>query len=263
MSNLPLEIYAVKPPPVEKKIEHHPDYYDLNAGATIVHIGKSKSGKGIIQQNELFNPAFNLAGKLDVIHIYSPTASHGDPTWRFANEQLGDTIYDDYSDKHLRTILNAQMAIPKKQRPNIGIIFDDIGTFSNINKNSLLFSLSSQARHYNIKYLKYIVQQYKMLPPIVRANTDYALISRTTNEKEITDMEFEMGSKYDNKFRKLLAEATNEPYSFLYLRLNDVPSTAFKKFTKKIYTATFLGDLQVQLSLDDGKKVRKEKEEEL
>lgn len=93
-----------------------------------------------------------------------------------------------------------------------------------------------------------------MLPPVVRANTDYALISRTTNEKEIADMEFEMGSKYDNKFRKLLAQATNEPYSFLYLRLNDVPSTAFQRFTKKIYTATMLGDLQVQLSLGDKKK---------
>tara|TARA_E500000305_G_scaffold110165_1_gene117267 strand:+ start:1135 stop:1929 length:795 start_codon:yes stop_codon:yes gene_type:complete len=254
MTHLPLDIFPVKPPPLENKIEHHPDYYDLNAGATIIHVGKSKSGKGIIQQNELFNPAFNVSDKLDVIHIYSPTAASGDPTWRFAVEQLGDTIYSEYSDKHLRSILQAQMALPKNQRPNIAIIFDDIATFPNINKNSLLFQICSQSRHYNIKYLKYIVQQYKMLPPIVRANTDYALISRTTNEKEIADMEFEMGSKYDNKFRKLLAQATGEPYSFLYLRLNDVPSTAFKNFTKKIYTATFLGDLQVQLSLGDGKK---------
>jgi|TARA_E500000305_G_C4011027_1_gene232784 hypothetical protein len=251
---LPLEIYPVKPPPMHTTIDHHPDYFDLNAGATIIHVGKSKSGKGQIQQNELFNPAFDLANKLDVIHIYSPTAASGDPTWRFAVEQIGDTIYSDYSDKHLKTILSAQMAIPKRQRPNIAIIFDDIATFPNINKNSLMFTLSSQARHYNIKYLKYIVQQYKMLPPVVRANTDYALISRTTNEKEIADMEFEMGSKYDNKFRKLLAQATNEPYSFLYLRLNDVPSTAFQRFTKKIYTATMLGDLQVQLSLGDKKK---------
>ncbi len=245
MTHLPLDIFPVKLPEIEKKIEHHPDYYDLNAGATIIHVGKSKSGKGVIMNNEIFNPAFDLVNKLDVIHVYSPTAAHGDPTWRFAVEQIGDTIYNTYSDKHLRSILDHQMSIPKSQRPNIGIIFDDIGTFANINKNSLLFSLASQARHYNIKYLKYIVQQYKMLPPVTRSNVDYALISRTTNEKEIADMEFEMGSKYDNKFRKLLAQATSKPYSFLYLRLNDVPSTAFQNFTKKIYTATMLGQLQV------------------
>ena len=245
MPHLPLEVYAVKPPVLHKQIDHHPDYFDLNLGATIVHIGKSKSGKGQIQQNELFNPAFDLHNKLDVIHVYSPTAAGGDSTWRFAVEQMGETIYGEYSDKHLRSILEAQMAIPKSQRPNIGIIFDDIATFPNLNKNSLLFTLSSQARHYNIKYLKYMIQQYKMLPPVVRANTDYALISRTTNSKEIEDMEFEMGSKYDGQFRKLLAQATAEPYSFLYLRLNDVPSTAFKNFTKKIYTAKMLGNLDV------------------
>ena len=45
MPHLPLDVYPVKPPVLNNQIEHHPDYFDLNLGATIVHIGKSKSGK--------------------------------------------------------------------------------------------------------------------------------------------------------------------------------------------------------------------------
>ena len=258
---LPLEIYDIKPPPIENKIDTHPDYFNLNDGSCVVHIAKSKSGKGVCCVNQILNPAFDLINKLDIIHLYSPTAKSGDVTWRHVVEQMPETIYSDYSDKHLKSILDEQLKFPKSRRPNIGIIFDDIAGLPNINKNSLIWKLSTMYRHYGIKLIYYMVQQFKMITPIVRTNMDYILISRTTNEKEIQDMSTEISSKYDGdkNFKKLLAKATSKPYSFLYLRLNDQPSTAFINFNKKLYTAKMLGSLEV----DFGDNINtKEKEED-
>ncbi len=258
-----LEIYPIQPPKQDKKIKHHPDYFDLNTGALTVHISKPKGGKGVCCVNQLLNPAFDLINKLDQVYIFSPTAKSGDESWRFVVEINGDRIYEEYTDKKLRNILDNQLRYPKDKRPNISIIFDDIGTFPNLNKNSLLFKIAGSYRHYGIKLLYYCVQQFKQIPPIVRASMDYALISRTTNEKEIMDMEFEMGSKYDKQFRKLLTQATTKPYSFLYLRLNDNPSTAFENFTKKIYTAKQPGFLEVDHGKISDKKEDSDDEEEI
>ena len=240
-----LEIIPIKKPKVDDTIKLHKDFYELPC--CCVHVAKSKSGKGVVEVNCLLNPNFDLLNILDTVHIYSPTAKAGDSTWRHIVEQTGDTIYSEYSDKHLRSILDSQHSFIKSERPKIGIIFDDIGGFPNITKNSLLFKLSTQYRHFNIYYLKFIVQQFKMVSPMVRANMDYLLVSRTTNEKEVQDMEQEVASKYDGakQFRKLLAQATQKPYSFLYLKLNEQPSTAYENFTKKIYTAKALGSLEV------------------
>ena len=166
-----LEILPIKKPVDDDTIKLHPDYFELPCCA--VHVAKSKSGKGVIQVNELLNPNFDLMNKLDVVHIYSPTAKSGDVSWRHVVEQSSETIYSEYSDKHLRSILDSQLQFPKSSRPKIGIIFDDIACFSNITKNSLLWKLSTQYRHYGIYYLKYLVQQWKMLLPVVRANMDY------------------------------------------------------------------------------------------
>lgn len=240
-----LEILPIRKPLHEDTIKLHKDYYELPA--CVAHVAKSKSGKGVICVNELMNPNFDLMNKLDVVHIYSPTAKSGDITWRHVVEATGETIYSEYSDKHLRSILDSQLQFPKSARPKIGIIFDDIACFTNITKNSLLWKLSTQYRHYGIYLLKYMVQQWKMLLPVVRANLDYLLISRTTNQKEVADIEQEVSSKYDGEkqFRKILLEATKDPYCFLYLRLNDQPSTAYKNFTQKIYTAKALGQLEI------------------
>jgi len=244
---LPLEIFPVKPPPKDNVIDHHPDYFDLNAGSCVIHLGKSKAGKGNCCVNQLKNPAFGLMEKLDLVHVYSPTAKSGDPTWRHVVEEIPETIYSEYSDKHLKSILEEQLKFPKSSRPKIAIIFDDIAGLPNITKNSLLWKLSTMYRHYGIKLLYYMIQQFKQVMPIVRANMDYCLISRTTNEKEVSDMSMEMSSKYDGdkQFRKLLNQVTSKPYHFLYLKLNEQPAEAFDCFTTKVYTAKMSGSLEV------------------
>ena len=239
-----LEILDIKPPSDLKKIETHPNYFQLPCCS--IHVAPPKSGKGICIMNQLLNPAFNLFEKLDQVHLYSPTATSGDPSFRHFVELNKGRIYSEYSDKHLRKILDNQLSYPKNKRPSIAIIFDDIGTFVGVHKNSLLFSLSSNYRHFGIELLYYCVQKFRQLPPIVRSCVDYALISRCKNKKELDDMESEIGHKYDGQFALLLNQATAKPYSFLYLRLNHNPSEAFECFTRKIYTAKSIGFLDIE-----------------
>jgi hypothetical protein len=77
------------------------------------------------------------------------------------------------------------------------------------------------------------------VPNIVRQSINYAIISQNANNKEVEKMAEEMGARYGNinKFKSLLSEATNKPYSFLYLDLYGKPAKAFQNFTNLLYEA--------------------------
>lgn len=233
-----LTILPVKQPVVEKKIKVHPNFFDVNGGACVLDIAAPRQGKTTRICNYFQNPNF-LMGKLDAIYIYSSTITNGDATARFLLDQYGQTIYSEYSDKHLQTIIDFQDQIPKAQRPNIAVIFDDFIAFPNIKKNSLMFKIASSYRHHNIKLLYYSTQLYKAVPNIVRQSINYAIISQNANNKEVEKMAEEMGARYGNikKFKSLLKEATSKPYSFLYLDLYGKPAKAYQNFTNLLFEA--------------------------
>ena len=233
-----LTILPIKQPTIEKKICCHNNFFDVNGGACVLDIAAPRQGKTTRICNYFQNPNF-LMGKLDAIYIYSSTITNGDSTARFLLDQYGETIYSEYSDKHLQTIIDYQDQIPKAQRPNIAIVFDDFIAFPNLRKNSLMFKIASSYRHHNIKLLYYSTQLYKAVPNIVRQSINYAIISQNANEKEVEKMAEEMGARYGNmnKFKSLLQEATNKPYSFLFLDLYGKPAKAFRNFTELLYEA--------------------------
>mgnify|MGYP000150121779 CR=1 FL=1 len=170
-----LSILPIKPLENEDQIDVHPDFFDLNTGSCVCHIGKPKTGKSVIINNLLINPNINLIEKLDIVHVYSPTAK-SDTTWRFACDQIPDTIYSSYSDSHLQSILDSQMSMPKSCRPKIAIFFDDFLSFPNLNKNSLMFKLASNYRHFGIKLLYFATHKFKSVPPLLRSCLDYCWI---------------------------------------------------------------------------------------
>jgi len=233
-----LTILPIKQPLVEQKIKVHPNFFDINGGACVLDIAAPRQGKTTRICNYFQNPNF-LMGKLDAIYIYSSTITNGDATARFLLDQYPETIYSEYSDHHLQTIIDYQDQIPKSQRPNIAVIFDDFIAFPNIKKNSLMFKIASSYRHHNIKLLYYSTQLYKAVPNIVRQSINYAIISQNANNKEVEKMAEEMGARYGDmkKFKSLLKTATSKPYAFLYLDLYGKPAKAYQNFTKLIYTA--------------------------
>tara|TARA_R110002167_G_scaffold69880_6_gene196833 strand:+ start:1098 stop:1877 length:780 start_codon:yes stop_codon:yes gene_type:complete len=233
-----LTILPIKAPILEKKIQVPEGFFDVNGGACVLDIAAPRQGKTTRICNYFQNPNF-LMGKLDAIYIYSSTITNGDATARFLLDQYGETIYSEYSDKHLQTIIDYQDQIPKAQRPNIAIVFDDFIAFHNLKKNSLMFKIASSYRHHNIKLLYYSTQLYKAVPNIVRQSINYAIVSSNANNREVEKMAEEMGARYGNvdQFKSLLNEATQKPYSFLYLDLYGKPAKAYSNFTDLIYTA--------------------------
>ena len=233
-----LSILPINAPLIEKKIAHHPHFFDINGGSCVLDIASPRQGKTTRICNYFQNPNF-LAGKLDAIYIYSSTITNADATARFLLHQYGETIYSQYTDKHLQTIIDYQDQIPKQQRPNIAIVFDDFIAFPNIKKNSLMFKIASSNRHHNIKLLYYSTQLYKAVPNIVRQSINYAIISQNANNREVEKMAEEMGARYgdQNKFKSLLKEATSKPYAFLFLDLYGKPAKAYQNFTNLIYEA--------------------------
>lgn len=234
-----LAILPVKPPINRKAIQHHPNLPDVNTGACVLDIASPKQGKSTRICNLLQNPSF-YQGCFDAVYIFSSTMTNGDDTCRFLCEEFKETIYPEYDEKILQQIINFQDSIPKEQRPNIAIIFDDFIAFQNLKKNSLAFRLASSYRHHNIKLLYYSTQLYKAVPNIVRQSINYAIISQNANNREVTKMAEELGARFgdEKKFKELLYQATGQtPYSFLYLKLYDRPATAWKNFSSCIYEA--------------------------
>jgi len=247
-----LSILPIKPLD-DNDIQLDPRFFKLPCVS--LHVAPPKSGKSVIINNILMNPNFDLINKLDIVYVFSPTA-RSDSTWRFTVEQIGDTIFDSYSDKKLRDILEAQNTFTKKERPRIGIIFDDFLSFPNLTKNSLMFSLATNYRHYGIYWCHYASQKFKAVPPVLRACLDYCLVGKISNQKEVEDLNFEVGYKFNNQFKRLLNKATSKQYSFLYLKLNHSPPEAYECFNNLIYTAKGNNGLDVDFkALPDGKKM--------
>lgn len=237
-----LTILPVKPRESDRIVKIHPNLPDINKGCCVLDIAKPRAGKTVRLVNYLQNPNF-YQGKFDAVYIYSSTMSNGDDTARFLYDEYGDTIYSEYSDDHLQSILDYQDSIAKDIRPRIALIFDDFIAFTNIKRNSLMFKIASSYRHHNIMFLAYLSQQMKYLPPIVRSCANYVILSQNSNMKQVEQLAEEYGNVYgSDKFKDLFAEATSEPYGFLYLDLygftgqNNNPK-AYKNFTNMIYEA--------------------------
>ena len=237
-----LDILTVKEPPVDKKIKHHPVLPDVNKGACMIDIAKPRSGKTLRLVNYLQNPNF-YEGKFDAVYIYSSTMSNGDETARFLYDAHGETIYSEYSDAHLQSIIDYQDSIPKSQRPKIALVFDDFIAFPKINKNSLMFKIATSYRHHNIGLLLYNTQMMKYVPPVVRASVNYVILSQNSNMKQVEALSEEYGGVYGvDKFKELFEQATSQPYGFLYLDLygftgNSNNPKAYANFNRLLYEA--------------------------
>jgi hypothetical protein len=237
-SNLDLEILEVKPPEVKNEISFHPNLPDINSGACVLDCAPTKSGKTTRISNLLLNPNF-FADKFDAVYIYSSTLYAGDITGRFLLDQFEETIFNTYSDAHLRSILDYQLSIPTEKRPRIALIFDDFLSFPQLKANSLLFRISASYRHHGVKLLYYSSQLYRAVPPIVRQNIQYAILGKNANGKEVMKIYEELGMRYGNhkKFVELLQAGTQGKYNSLYLDLMNSPARAFKNFNELIYQA--------------------------
>ena len=239
-----LTILTVRDPPLPDPIDQDPRLPNVTAGACVLDVAKPRSGKSVRLVNYLLNPNF-YAEKFDEVFIYSPTMSSGDYTTRHLYDRYQSTIYSEYSDSHLKGLLEYLDSIPKERKGRYFLAFDDFLAFSNIKHNSLMFKIASSYRHYlNGGMLLYNTQKLKGVPPVVRACANYVIISQNSNLQQVESLAMEYGNVYGvEKWLELYAEATEEPYSFLYMDLygysgdNNGRPKAYKRFDELLYEA--------------------------
>ncbi len=239
-----LTVLSVKDPPLPIPIDQDPRLPNVTSGACIIDCARPRAGKSVRTVNYFLN--FNFyAEKFDEVYIYSPTMSKGDHTTRHLYDRFKHTIYNEYSDKHLKALLDHLDSIPKERKGRFALVFDDFLAYPHLKPNSLMFRIASSYRHYlNGGMLLYNTQKLKGCPPIVISCANYLILAQNSNQKQVEALAEEFGSTYGvDKFLELFAEATAEPYSFLYLDLygysgnNDGRPKAYKRFDTLLYEA--------------------------
>ena len=117
------------------------------------------------------------------------------------------------------------------------IIVDDFADDPSFSRNSkLLHSLFTRGRHSGISTIV-STQKFAAIHPIIRVNATELIVFRLRNYQDTTMFLDELGGLVDKKtLTKIYGLATEEPYSFLYVKLNNkkLDDTFYIKFDKKV-----------------------------
>lgn len=231
-----LQVLPVKPElhTNSRRYAHlHPNLPKVEHGEFGILVSPVKTGKSTLISNLLLNPSF-YKGCFDLVYIISNTI-HNDKTSRFLREQFPNTIHSEYSDSLMDEIIQYQESFPSEKRPSFALILDD---FIGVKPKAKIFSFCTRYRHYNCKLLLMSTQLFRALPPIARQNATFAIVGGPNpNGKEVSKIAEEMGDIYggEHNWRALYQYSTRQPYSFMYMPLQENPSVAYKGFTEKIY----------------------------
>ena len=216
----------------------------------MLQVAPIRAGKTVRTANLFFNKNF-YRDVFDHTFVFSPTM-FADPINDSYMKDDDFTTYDEYDDNTVQKIVANQMEVPKKDRPLIAFIFDDLIGYLPI--NAFAFKLATKFRHYNIGLMVFNTQSLRSVPPILRNNATTVLLSHFSNEKENKKIEEEFGEFYGGmkNFMKLYHGNLGgaERFDFLVLRLDNNPATMEHGFGNVVYNGTtYTGDGDKQESI--------------
>ena len=199
-----------------------------------VLLGPSGSGKGVLLQNMILDI---YRGCFERIYIFSPSINV-DHTWLPVKKHISETInkkddepnfyYDTYDPENLEAIIDSQTKIVEYQKKHnhkqifqILIIVDDFADSPDFSRQSkLLHSLFTRGRHSGISTMV-STQKFAAIHPIIRVNATELFVFRLRNYQDTSMFLEEMGGIIDKKtLLEIYKIATQEAYSFLYVKLN-------------------------------------------
>ena len=194
-------------------------------------VGPRSSGKSVVINNLILRDEM-LRGLFERILIISPTI-HSDSSSRFLIAEAGkENVYEAYSEDIIQDLIDSVKDKDKHERSMKLVILDDV--IGSIPKyNSLVYNLTSKARHWSISMI-ISTQNLRELPPVCRNNTTNWAFFRSGNLKEIEKMMEEMGSlgSKDNCYA-LYQSCVEEPHKFMYV---DADFNVFKCFTEHVWS---------------------------
>ena len=194
-------------------------------------VGPRSSGKSVVINNMILRDEM-LRGLFERILIISPTI-HSDSSSRFLIAEAGkENVYEAYSEQIIQDLIDSVKDKEKHERSMKLVILDDV--IGSIPKyNSLVYNLTSKARHWSISMI-ISTQNLRELPPVCRNNTTNWAFFRSGNLKEIEKMMEEMGSlgSKDNCYA-LYQACVEEPHKFMYV---DADFNVYKCFTEHVWS---------------------------
>lgn len=211
----------------------------------IALLAQSNSGKTVLIINMLKKVYLDLYD--DVIII-----SHSinlDPAWNELRGKIPDeNMMDEYDSARLKQFIDTHIQIreiqKKEHKRRLGqilVILDDIIDNREVvhsSSDSILNTLFIRGRHSGIS-VWFSSQKFKLsIPRIVRLNCSHYIIFRLGQKSERDDVLAEFSALTDmNTLLDIYTDATNEPYSFLYIdrTQHDLNKIFHKKFNQ-VYT---------------------------
>lgn len=182
-------------------------------------VGASQSGKSnlmlfLLSKDNYYKKYF------DKIFIISPTAKKLDKTY--------DILDDDYNNDNLmyfpcdknvlETILEIQEENEKKDK--VLCVFDDCISFQKFMRSDQLLQFAIMSRHYNISIFL-LSQAYHSVPKPIRMNMSALVYFKGSNKEQEIIYEDYCPPRYNKKqFLEKINDATEKPYSFLYIDLH-------------------------------------------
>lgn len=216
------------------KREIHPNLPDIKRGALMIIVATVRSGKTTTLTNMFLNPNF-YTDCFDTSFFISPTIMN-DKTMAHIRKKYPSTCHPEYSDDLIYKICAYQERMPYEERGSYSVVADDC---IDLKRNCALTYLASRFRHYSPKasLIIFSTQKFRSLGNTIRTNATDALIGGTIkNKKEREAIIEEYGDSFggSQSFEDLWDQC-NEPYCFLYLKLDRTPCEAYKNFNEKIY----------------------------
>ena len=211
-------------------------------------LGPSGSGKSILLQNmilDIYRDCFSR------IYIFSPSINVDYQTWepvkKYIDKSINNTheeqfYFDNFNEAALSDIINTQRKIVEYQKKHdhkklfqILVIIDDFADNYKVSHHPLINALFTRGRHSCISCCV-ATQKFHALSNIIRINATDLYVFRLRNASDLQAFLDETGALTDKTtLLEMYRTATDEPYSFLYVRLsakhkNDM---FFLRFEKK------------------------------
>ena len=142
-------------------------------------------------------------------------------------------MFEDLEQQTLGRLLDEQRSICEECRkrkmkiPQVCVILDDLADRGDIltkrqggNQGSWLVSLATRGRHFGVTWI-ISSQVLNLVGTVLRKNVRCMCVWRLRNHKEVETLCEELSGVYDAKtLMALYRKATEEPYSFMFIRLD-------------------------------------------
>ena len=212
-------------------------------------LGPSGSGKSILLQNmilDIYKDCFSR------IYIFSPSINVDFQTWEPVKKYIDKNIqnthdeefyFDNFNEAALTDIINTQQKIIEYQKKHdhkkifqILVIIDDFADNYRVSHHPLINALFTRGRHSCISCCV-ATQKFHALSNIIRINATDLYVFRLRNGSDLQAFLDEVSALADkNVILQMYRMATDEPYSFLYVRLNakDKNNMFYIRFEKRL-----------------------------